>query len=161
MFRTFLCLAFVLSLLAPALPAFAQTSEVWTNTKISDLRRHQQEVSAPAAEKLDMANRHLARIDELTQEDELSPRQEKKLRKAYDRAVGHLEEAIELEPEWMEPRVYLAGVHFNVKEYDEAVRCYEEALALEPENEQVQSYLKTAQWYAERADDGAGESEGG
>ena len=163
MLRNATLLACVLSLAATALPAAAQTSDVWTNTKISDLRRHQQEVSAPAAEKLDMANRHLVRIDQLTQEEkELSPRQEKKLRKAYDKAVEHLEEAIGLEPEWLEPRLYLASVHYRMEEYDEAVRCYEEALELEPENEQVQGYLESARWYAERAEkgDGEGEAEG-
>lgn len=144
-----------------ALPLTAQTSDVWTNTKISDLRRHQAEVSAPAADQLDMANRYLARVNRFAEQEDLSPRQQKKLDKAYRRAVRHLDEAIELEPEWLEPRLYLAALHYRLEAYEDSVRCYEEALAVDPDNEQVQGYLETARWHAERQREETAEPAGG
>lgn len=154
MYRSILCLLSAVAVAAAALPLHAQTPDNWMNQKISDLRRAQGEISSPAGEQLDMASRHLATIQRLLEKEDLSDRQQRKLDKAYERAAGHLEEAIELEPEWLEPRLYLGALHYKVGEYDEAVRWYEEAHAMAPGDKQVESYLINARWHAERQGDG-------
>jgi len=153
----------LLGALALAHPVHPQTSDVWTNTKISDLRRHGDEgdISRATSEHMEMANRYLQRVREFTEKEELSPRQQAKLDKAYGRAASHLEQAIDGAPDWVEPRIYLAALHFQMKAYDQAVACYEGALALEPDNEDVQGYLTTARWYRdhEDADEAASETD--
>jgi len=151
----------LLGALALAHTVHPQTSDVWTNSKISDLRRHgvEGDVSRATSEHMEMANRYLQRVRQLTEKGDLTPRQQAKLDKAYERATSHLEQAIEGAPDWVEPRLYLAALHFQMKTYDQAVACYEGALALDPDNQDVQAYLTTARWYLEH--ENADEAPGG
>jgi len=138
------------ALLATASSLAAQTSDVWTNSKISDLRRHQQQIPSEAAEHYEIAQRYLATIDRLDGKDDLSKREQKKLDRAYAKATTELEESVHQAPEWVESRMALAALHFKREEYEAAREQYKEILRLEPDNERVKSYLGTVEYYISR-----------
>lgn len=150
-------------LAASALPARAQTGSLWHDQKINDMRAHEREKIAgtEAGNHYELALGHVQRIQVLLDEEDRSPRQEKKLRKAYDKAVEHLEGAVEAAPEWLDARMMLGAVHYKMKSYPEAKTAYEGALALDPDNESAKSYLASVNWYLERsgAEAGAGGGE--
>ena len=141
-------LALCLSILLGALqaPLEAQTQDTWTNQKIYDMRRHQQEVPSVAAEHYETAQRYMLKIDRLTEKDELSKRQQKKLDRAYDKALQELEATIEEAPDWMEARLALGSVHYKVGALEPARKAYRAILAMEPENEKAQAYLGTVEY---------------
>lgn len=134
------------ALLATTLPALAQTADVWTNTKISDLRRHQQAISSEASEHYETAQRYLVTIDRLTKEDELSARQEKKLDRAYRKATQELRDAVKAAPDWIDARMALAAVLYKTGELEPAASEYQEILARDPENTRAESYLATVRY---------------
>lgn len=134
-------------IVAAAIPASAQTSDVWTNTKISDLRRHQQSISSEAAEHYETAQRYLVTIDRLTKEDkELSQREQKKLTRAFKRATQELRDAVKGSPDWVDARMALAAVLYKQGELELAESQYKEVLALDPENSNAESYLATVRY---------------
>jgi tetratricopeptide (TPR) repeat protein len=143
---TLACTLFATLLVAPWVSARAQTSDVWTNTKISDLRRHQQEVDSEAAEHYETAQRYMVKIDRLLKKDDLSNRQEKKLERAFDKAIQELRAAIEADESWIEARLALGSVHYKHGDLAEARADYEGILAMEPDHERARAYLGTVQY---------------
>ncbi len=141
-------LALCLSILLGALqaPLEAQTQDTWTNQKIYDLRRHQQEIPSVAAEHYETAQRYMLKIGRLTEKDDLSKRQQKKLDRAYDKAIQELEATIQEAPDWMEARLALGSVHYKRGALEPARKTYRELLAIEPENERAQAYLGTVEY---------------
>lgn len=139
-------------LLLAASPLLAQTSDVWTNQKISDLRRHQQQIPSEAAEHYEIAQSYLATIDHLGEKEDLSKRQQKKLDRAYEKATSELEVTIEKAPDWVEARMALGALQFKQEKYEEARVQYKEVLRLEPENERAKSFLGTVEYYIAHAD---------
>lgn len=127
-------------------PLEAQTRDTWTNQKIYDMRRHQQEIPSVAAEHYETAQRYMVKIDRLAEKDDLSKRQQKKLDRAYDKAVQELEATIEEAPDWMEARLALGSVHYKRGALEPARETYQEILAIEPENERAQAYLGTVEY---------------
>lgn len=147
--RTFSLLAglALVGVLVAAVPAVGQTSDVWTNTKISDLRRHQQAIPSEAAEHYETAQRYLVTIDRMTKEDrELSPREQKKLDRAFNKATQELRAAIEASPDWIDARMALAAVLYKQGELEPAEAEYEEILSRDPENTRAESYLATVRY---------------
>jgi len=140
------CLALA-GLVAAAIPTTAQTSDVWTNTKISDLRSHQQAIPSEAAEHYETAQRYLLTIDRLTKkDDELSARDQKKLDRAFKKATQELRAAVEASPDWIDARMALAAVLYKQGDLEPAATAYEEILALDPENTRAESYLATVRY---------------
>jgi cytochrome c-type biogenesis protein CcmH/NrfG len=150
-----LALSFVLgaaALLATASSLVAQTADVWTNTKISDLRRHQQQIPSEAAEHYEIAQRYLVTIDHLGDKEDRSKRQQKKLDRAYEKGTAELEEAIDKAPDWIEPRMALAALQYKREKYEAARDQYREVLRLDPDNERAKSFLGTVEYYISRQD---------
>jgi tetratricopeptide (TPR) repeat protein len=150
--------ALVAVALLAAAPAAAQTGSLWHDQKMSDMQKHERDkaVDSRADQHYQMGLQHMTDMQRILGDDDPGKRSERKLGKAYDRAVENFESAIEAEPEWLEPRVMLGSVHYKMKDYEAAREAYESALALQPENENVQAYLATVTWYIEhpQADDG-------
>jgi len=135
------------ALLATATPLLAQTSDVWTNSKISDLRRHNNAIPSEAAEHYEIAQRYLVTIDRLTKEDELSKRQQKKLDRSFKKATHELGVTVEKAPDWVEARMALAALHYKQKDYPAAREQYQAVLRYEPDNERAKSFLGTVEYY--------------
>ncbi|MGD2116355.1 MAG: tetratricopeptide repeat protein [Acidobacteriota bacterium] len=150
--RTFALTLLAALLLAPCGAALAQTSDVWTNTKISDLRRHQGEVDSEAAEHYETAQRYMVKIDRLLGDEDRGKRQEKRLEKAFDKAIRELNAAIEAAPDWIEARLALGSVHYKHGDLEEARSDYEGILAVDPEHERARAYLGTVQYELARRD---------
>lgn len=132
-----------------ALPATAQTGSVWHNQKINDMRAHQRDrdFDDRAGQHYQIALEHVRDLQRLLREDELSPRQQKRLDKAYRKATEHLAQVIELEPEWIDAHLMLGSVHYKMEDYAAAKICYEAVLGLDPEHADAQAYLSSAQWF--------------
>lgn len=145
---TVLTLAF-LALSVAALPATAQTASVWHNQKMNDMRAHQrdQEFGDRASQHYQLALEHVSDMQRLLREDERSEREQKKLDKAYRKAIKHLGQVIELEPEWLDAHLMLGSVHYKMADYASAKTCYEAVLGLDPEHADAQAYLSSAEWY--------------
>lgn len=151
--RTLLTAALAITaLLAAMMPAISQTSDVWTNTKISDLRRHQQKIPSEAAEHFETAQRYLMTIDRLTRKDELSPREQKKLDRAYRKATQELRDAVKASPDWVDARMALAAVLYKQGDLEPAATAYEEVLAIDPENTNAEAYLATVRYEMAKRD---------
>jgi tetratricopeptide (TPR) repeat protein len=148
-------------LLAPCGAALAQTSDVWTNTKISDMRRHQQEVDSVAAEHYETAQRYLVKIERFLKNDELSDRQQKKLERAFGKAIQELGAAIEADPDWIEARLALGSVHYKHGDLEEARADYEGILEIEPEHDRARAYLGTVQYEIAQQEREGATGEGG
>ena len=133
-----------------ASPLHAQTSNTWVNTKISDLRRHQEQIPSEAAEHYETAQRYLVTIDRLDDRDELSKRQQKKLDRAYEKATRELRAAIEKAPDWVEARMALAALYYREEAFEDSRGQYQEVLRLEPDNERAKSFLGTVEYYISR-----------
>lgn len=154
-----LAVAALAALLATsALPSRAQTGSLWHDQKINDMRAHERDKIAgtEAGNHYELALGYVERMQTLVDREDRSPRQEKKLQKAYDKAVEHLDGAIEAAPEWLDARLMLGAVHYKMKAYPEAKAAYEGALALDPDNESAKSYLASVNWYLERSGAQAG-----
>jgi|GEM_PF-1625400 len=157
--RSVLLAVAVAGLLSAIAPAVAQTPDVWTNQKISDMRRHQQEVPSQAAEHYEIAQRYLVTIDRLSKDDDLSQRQQKKLDRAYEKAIEELNATLEEAPDWIEARMALASVYYTKKDYEAARDQYQEILKTDPENERAASYLTTVEYYIRHAEQATDQQE--
>lgn len=152
----------LLAVLALAPPALAQTANTWTNQKINDMRAHgrDREFDSRANTHFQIGLDYLRDMDRLLDE-ERGPRVEKKLGKAYRRAVKNLEQAVDVEPEWVDAYVMLGSAHYKMHDYPAAKAAYQSALRIDPENQAVQGYLATVEWYIEHpqaADDDSASS---
>jgi tetratricopeptide (TPR) repeat protein len=145
--------AFLATSAALAGPAAAQTGSTWHDQKLNDMRAHERGklAGSKAGNEYDLAVGYIQRMQTLLDEEERSEREEKKLQKAYEKAVGHLEKAIEAAEDWLDPRMMLGAVHYKMKEYEPAKEAYEGALALDPENASAKSYLASVSWYLARS----------
>ena len=130
-------------------PAAAQTGSVWHNQKMNDMRAHQrdQEFGDRASQHYQLALDHVRDMQRLLGDDEPSPRQRKKLDKAYRKAAEHLDQVIELEPGWLDAHLMLGSVHYKMEDYAAAKSCYEAVLAIDPEHADAQAYLSSAEWF--------------
>ncbi len=142
----------VAAVLAAASPLAAQTSSAWMNTKISDLRAAQQKIPSEAAEHYETAQRYLVTIQDLSDKKDLSKRQQKKLDRAFRKAISELGAAIESSPDWVEARMALGSVDYKKKDYEGARDQYQEVLRIEPDNDRAKSYLETVQYYISHQD---------
>lgn len=144
-------------------PATAQTGSTWHDQKLNDMRSHERDKLAgtKAGTEYDLAVGYIQRMQSLLDEEDRSKRQEKKLQKAYGKAVDHLEKSIEAASDWLDPRMMLGAVHYKMKEYRAAKEAYESALALDPENESAKSYLASVNWYLARTGADSGDDRGG
>jgi tetratricopeptide (TPR) repeat protein len=142
-------------------PLFAQTGSTWHDQKLNDMRSHERSKLAgtEAGREYDLAVGYLHRMQSLLDDEDRGERQEKKLQKSYEKAVAHLEKAIEAADDWLDPRMMLGAAHYKMKEYRAAKDAYEGALALDPENESAKSYLASVNWYLVRS--GAASEPGG
>lgn len=133
-------------------PAAAQTGSTWHDQKLNDMRSHERGKLAgtKAGNEYDLGLGYLQRMQPLLDEEERSERQEKKLQKYYEKAVAHLDKAIEAAPDWLDPRMILGAVHYKMEEYEPAKEAYEGALGLDPENASAKSYLASVSWYLAR-----------
>jgi tetratricopeptide (TPR) repeat protein len=104
---------------------------------------------------------HVRDMQRLLDEEELSRRQENRLDKAYRKATSHLEEAVEIEPEWLEAHLLLGSVHYKMADYGAAKSSFEAVLALDPEHGDAQAYLSSAQWYLDHPEKTASDGGGG
>lgn len=146
-----LCAALLAVALLAAGPAAAQTGSLWHNQKLNDMKSHQREndFDSRANEHFQMGLQYMSDIQRLLKDEDRGKRTEKKLDKAYKKAVKNFESAIEAEPEWRDAYVMLGSVHYKMKDYPAAKSAYEAALALDPENTDVQAYLGTVNYYIE------------
>lgn len=151
---------FACGVLAASAPLSAQTPDVWTNQKISDMREHQQKVPSQAAEHYEIAQQYLATIDRLSKLDKRSARQQKKLDRAYAKTIDELNATLEAAPDWIEARMALASVYYTQKDYEAARDQYQEILKVDPENERAASYLTTVEYYIRHAEQAADRQEG-
>lgn len=144
-------------------PAAAQTGSTWHDQKLNDMRAHERGklAGSKAGNEYDLAVGYIQRMQTLLDEEERSEREEKKLQKAYEKAVGHLEKAIEAAEDWLDPRMMLGAVHYKMEEYEPAKEAYEGALALDPENASAKSYLASVNWYLARTGGEESDDRGG
>ena len=150
----------ILAALAPA-PATAQTGSTWHDQKMNDMKAHQRDsdYDSRANEHFQMGLQYMSDIQRLLREDR-GPRAEKKLHKAYDKAVKNFEEAIKAEPEWVDAYIMLGSVHYKMEDYPAAKSAYESALAIDPEHADAQAYLSTVQWYIDHPEAAQASDEG-
>lgn len=146
-----LCAGLLVAGLLAAGPAAAQTGSLWHDQKMNDMKSHEREKAfdSRANEHYQMGLQYMSDIQRLLKDDDRGTRAEKKLDKAYQKAVKNFESAIEAEPEWRDAYVMLGSVHYKMKDYPAAKSAYESALALDPENTDVQAYLATVNYYIE------------
>lgn len=142
--------------------AAAQTGDVWQNQKTFDMKSHEnnQAFDRRATEHYELALSHVDTVNKLSDVEDRSPREEKRLKKAYERAVEHLEEAIEVSPDFVAARMMLGAVHYRMKSYEKARAAYQGVLEVEPDNEDAKAYLSSVEYYLERAGSTTAESGG-
>jgi tetratricopeptide (TPR) repeat protein len=142
--------------LAP-LAAEAQTGSLWHNQKLNDMKAHQrgQDYDNRANQHYQLAVDHVRDLQRLLAEDELSRRQEKRLDRAYRKATSHLEQVVEVEPEWLEAHLLLGSVHYKMEDYAAAKTAFEGVLSLDPEHQDAQAYLSSAQWHLDHPEETA------
>ena len=152
--RALLILAFLVATFSIA-PASAQTGSVWHNQKMSDMHKHDRESAfdSRANEHYQMGLQYMNDMQRLLGDDDRGPKQEKKLDKAYRKAVKNFESAIKVDEDWMEPYIMLGSIHYKMKDFPAAKSAYESALALDPENSDVQAYLNTVNWYIDHPEE--------
>jgi len=148
--------AAVVALLAVAAvaPACAQSSDVWVNQKTFDMRSHDRNKAYDrrATEHYEQALAYVQTVQTLTEIDERSPRQEKKLQKAYTRAREHLDQAIKVSPDFVAARMMLGALHYRMKEYAAARDAYQGVLEVEPDNQDAQAYLSSVEYQLQRSE---------
>lgn len=134
-------------------PLSAQTSDTFTNTKIFDLKNRDnvEAYGQRASESYQLGLEYAATVQRLAREDERSPREEKKLQKAYRRAVRHLMSAVEEQPTWIEPWMTLGAIHYQMKDWGDARAAYRTVLEADPENADAAAYLETVEYYLGQA----------
>jgi tetratricopeptide (TPR) repeat protein len=133
------------ALLLAAPPLFAQTGDTATNIRTSDFNNKTNEMESIGTQAFTNAQGYIQQIRSLetrqAEGEELSERQAKKLAKAYDRAIEHLQVAIDESPEWAQPRLTLGALEFNRKEYAAAHAAFSGLLEIEPDNRDAQYFV--------------------
>lgn len=135
------CVAFTACLTTTfATPLAAQTGDTATNLRTHDFNRAtQRDTSTPGQRAYETALGYVNRIRSLETKresgEELSAREQKKLDKAYEKALAGLTEAVEEAPAWVEPRLTLGALHYNRGEYDAALDAFQGVLDVEPEHQ--------------------------
>jgi tetratricopeptide (TPR) repeat protein len=148
---------------AAAAPASAQTGSVWHDQKMFDMKSHERNKAFDrrATEHYELALSYVQTLDTLAAVEDRSPRQEKKLQQAYERATKHLEESIEASPDFVAARMMLGAVHYRMKDYEDARAAYQGVLEVEPDNQDAKAYLSSVEYYLQRAGSATAESGGG
>lgn len=78
---------------------------------------------------------------------------------AFAEASGLCEEAIKLEPGYVDSYLLLAGIHVAAKEYDKAVSTYNQALKVDPKNRDALLYLGVTLAEVGKVKEGVGQLE--